>query len=61
MITVGKLVNQSLPQIEYCIKNISNIGLNTIKVEMASDDSANKLIDNKFLKEKGYEALYRII
>lgn len=56
LITVGKIINKALPKMEHYIRNISSIGMNRVKVEMASALSANKLINNDYLKNNSYEA-----
>lgn len=56
LITVGKIINQCLPNMERDIKQITSIGVNRVKVELATIISANKLINSEYLKKNNYEA-----
>lgn len=53
-ISTAKLIINSVPEIENDITRISTIGINRVKVELTSANSANKLIKSEVLSRKQY-------
>lgn len=53
-ISTAKLIINSAPEIENNINRITPIGVNRVKVELSTAESANKLLNSKILLEKEY-------
>lgn len=51
---IGKLLYECVKNPKAIIKEITKLGVNRIKVTMTTISDINKLVENSFLKEKGY-------